>query len=161
MLEDDADFELDEIDRKLLRLLQQNALVSTELMGETAGLSPTAAKRRANRLRRTGTIMRDASVVDPRRLHLNVFTLVMINLERDRREIVQSFKKSIESNPRVIQGFYTTGDADFVLLVASKSLEHYEQFTREFFWENKNIRSFKTMVVMDRIKYGLELPVDP
>jgi len=44
--------------------------------------------------------------------------------------------------------------------VASKSLEDYENFTRDFFWENPNIKSFKTMVIMDNIKLGFELPIE-
>jgi len=89
-----------------------------------------------------------------------VFTLVFINLERDRREIVNSFKQTIKNHPRILQGFYITGDADFVLLVVSKSLEDYENFTQEFFWDNSDIKSFKTMVVMDNIKLGVELPIE-
>ncbi|MDH3375705.1 MAG: Lrp/AsnC family transcriptional regulator [Gammaproteobacteria bacterium] len=160
MLYKSDDIALDQIDRNLLRLLQRNALASTDLLGEAAGLSPTAAKRRVNKLRANGTIVKDISIADPQRLGFEVFTLVFVNLERDRRDIVQSFKQSIEDNPRITQGFYITGDADFVLLVVSKSLEDYENFTRDFFWENPNIKSFKTMVIMDNIKLGFELPIE-
>jgi Lrp/AsnC family leucine-responsive transcriptional regulator len=151
---------LDEIDRKLLKLLQQDALASTDQMGGAAGLSPTAAKRRANRLRASGVIVKNTAVVNPDQLGFGVFTLVFINLERDRREIVNSFKQTIKNHPRILQGFYITGDADFVLLVVSKSLEDYENFTQEFFWDNSDIKSFKTMVVMDNIKLGVELPIE-
>jgi Lrp/AsnC family leucine-responsive transcriptional regulator len=129
-------------------------------MGEAVGLSPTAAKRRANRLRKRGVIVRNSALVYPQMIGFRVFTLVFVNLERDRREIVNSFKQTIREHPRIIQGFYITGDADFVLLVASKTLEDYEQFTQDFFWENPNIKNFKTMVIMDSIKVGFELPID-
>ena len=152
--------ELDDIDRRLLKLLQKNALASTEAMGDTVGLSPTAAKRRANRLRSCGAITHDTAIVNPQLMGFSVFTLVFVNLERDRRDIVNNFKQTIRKHPRIIQGFYVTGDADFVLLVASKTLEDYESFTQDFFWENPNIKNFKTMVVMDSIKVGFELPID-
>ncbi|MFT5258984.1 MAG: Lrp/AsnC family leucine-responsive transcriptional regulator [Saprospiraceae bacterium] len=157
---ENEEYQLDRADLKLLQLLQHNALASTDSLGEAAQLSPTAAKRRVNKLRSNGTIVKNAAVVDPKRLGFNVFTLAFVNLERDRREIVQNFKQSIADNPRITQGFYTTGDSDFVLLIASKSLEDYESFTQEFFWENADIKSFKTMVVMDNIKLGFELPID-
>ena len=156
----DEDSGIDTIDMKLLRLLQQNALASTDQLGEAAGLSPTAAKRRVNRLRDQGVIRKDVSLVDPAKLGYDVFALVAINLERDRREIIQGFRRTVLAHPRILQGFYTTGDVDFVLLVVSRSLADYEEFTREFFWENPNIKSFKTMVVMDTIKMGFELPID-
>ena len=151
---------LDDIDRHLLRLLQKDALLSAEQLGATVGLSATAAKRRVNRMRETGVILRDVAVVDPRQVGLEVFTLVQVNLERDRPDILQSFQQSIRQDPRIVQGFYATGDADFLLLVASRSLEDYERFTRELFWENNNIRSFKTMVVMNQVKVGFELPIE-
>jgi Lrp/AsnC family leucine-responsive transcriptional regulator len=155
--EDENDIDL--VDRRLLTLLQQNALLSTEQLGSEVGLSATAAKRRVNKLRKNGTITKDVSMVDPKRLGFEVFSLVFVNLERDRRDIVHSFKKAIDKNPRITQAFYTTGDADFVLLVVSKSLSDYEAFTQDFFWENPNIKNFKTMVVMDNVKLGFELPI--
>ena len=154
------EFDIDEVDLKLLKLLQANALASTEKLGDAVGLSPTAAKRRVNRMRQNGTIVRDVSIVDHKRLGYDVFTLVFVNLERDRRDIMHNFKRAIAENPRIIQAFYTTGDADFVLLVVSRSLAEYEHFTQTFFWEKPDIKSFKTMVVMENVKFGLELPID-
>jgi len=152
--------EIDSIDRHLLELLQRDALTSTEKLGEAVGLSATAAKRRVNKLRQDGTIIRDVSIVDPQRLDYEVFTLVSVNLERDRRDIVLNFKRAISETPRIIQAFYTTGDTDFVLLVVSRSLADYEKFTQSFFWESAHIKSFKTMVVMENVKLGFELPVN-
>ena len=160
MSQKNEEIKLDDFDLRLLKLLQKDALSNTEKMGEAVGLSPTATKRRANRLRKRGVITHDTAMVDPQYLGFNVFTLVFVNLERDRREIVNNFKKTIKQNSRIIQGFYITGDSDFVLLVASKTLADYEHFTQDFFWENPNIKSFKTMVIMDNIKVGFELPIE-
>ena len=150
---------VDRIDKLLLRLMQKDALIGSESLGSAVGLSATAAKRRINKLRQNGTITKDISVVDPKKLGFEVFALVLVNLERDRREIFHSFKLAIRDNPNIIQGFYTTGDADFVLLVASKSLTEYEVFTQDFFWNNPNIKNFKTMIVMDNVKLGFDLPI--
>ena len=159
MPEKDADYEIDNIDLKLIQCLQQDSLTGTEKLGDAVGLSPTAAKRRVNRLRRNGTIVKDVSIVDPHRLGYEVFTLVLVDLERDRRDIVHSFKSAIAKNPRILQAFYTTGDTDFVLLVVSRTLADYEKFTQTFFWESPHIKSFKTMVVMENVKLGFELPI--
>lgn len=154
------DSRIDAVDKALLELLQRDALTPTEKLGEAVSLSPTAAKRRVNKMRQDGTILRDVSIVDPECLGYQVFTLVFVNLERDRRDIVQDFKRSINENPRILQAFYTTGDTDFVLLVVSRSLADYEQFTQSFFWESQHIKSFKTMVVMENVKLGFEIPID-
>lgn len=150
---------IDHTDLILLSILQKEALASTEQLGAAVGLSATAAKRRVNKLRKNGVITKDVSIVDPESVGFEIFSLVFVDLERDRRDIVHSFKKSITLNPRIISGFYTTGEADFVLLVASKSLADYQSFTQDFFWENPNIKNFKTMVVLDKVKSGFELPL--
>ena len=160
MIDKFDDSRIDAVDKGLLELLQRDALTSTEKLGEAVSLSPTAAKRRVNKMRQDGTILRDISIVDPERLGYQVFTLVFVNLERDRRDIVQDFKRSINENSRILQAFYTTGDTDFVLLVVSRSLADYEQFTQSFFWESPHIKSFKTMVVMENVKLGFEIPID-
>lgn len=152
---------IDSIDRMLLCLLQKNALLSSEILGSEVGLSATAAKRRVNKMRKSGVIHRDVSLLDAKQLGFDVFSLVFVSLERDRRDIVHSFKKAVERESRIMQAFYTTGDADFVLLVVSRSLSDYEVFTQDFFWKNSNIKNFKTMVVMDSVKLGYELPIQP
>ncbi len=153
------DNSVDPTDLLLLSILQKDALTSTEQLGSVVGLSATAAKRRVNKLRKNGVITKDVSIVNPESVGFEIFSLVFVNLERDRRDIVHSFKNSISLNPRILSGFYTTGEADFVLLVASRTLAEYESFTQDYFWENPNIKSFKTMVVLDRVKCGFELPL--
>jgi Lrp/AsnC family leucine-responsive transcriptional regulator len=83
-----------------------------------------------------------------------------VTLERERSDIIDRFKKSIRHTPEVMTGYYVTGDSDFVLVITAKNMEDYEQFTRRFFYENSDIKSFKTLVVMDRVKAGFELPID-
>ena len=53
-----------------------------------------------------------------------------------------------------------TGDADFILVITAKDMEDYEAFTRRFFYENHDIKGFKTMVVMDRVKAGFAFPIE-
>jgi Lrp/AsnC family leucine-responsive transcriptional regulator len=83
-----------------------------------------------------------------------------VSLERERADIVDKFKKAIRTTKEVMIGYYVTGDADFVLIVTAKDMEDYEQFTRRFFYENHDIKGFKTMVVMDRVKAGFAVPIE-
>lgn len=87
--------------------------------------------------------------------------LVLVNLERERSDIIDRFKKAIKTSDEVVNGFYVTGDADFVLYITARTMEDYEQFTRRFFYENPDIKGFKTMVIMDRVKAGFAVPIEP
>ena len=150
---------LDAIDLKILRALQENNRHSSETLGQMVGLSPTACQRRLKRLRAEKVIEADLSVVSPRAVGRHLTTLVQVTLERERADIIDRFKAAIRATPEIMTGYYVTGDSDFMLVVTSRDMEDFEQFTRRFFYENPDIRGFKTMVVIDRVKAGFALPI--
>ncbi|MCA1444666.1 Lrp/AsnC family transcriptional regulator [Ensifer sp. IC4062] len=152
--------ELDRIDGRILQIVQKNNRLTSEEMANRVNLSASACQRRLKRLRTEGVIEADVSVLSPKALGRPVTMIVLVSLERERADIVDRFKTAIRITREVMLGFYVTGDADFILIVTSKNMEDYEQFTRRFFYENPDIKGFKTMVAMDRVKAGYEFPVD-
>lgn len=151
---------LDRADAALLEAVQRNNRLTSEELAELANLSPTACQRRLKRLRAEGVIERDVAIVSPKVAGRPLSMVVMVSLERERSDIVDRFKQSIKSTPEVMTGYYVTGDADFILIVTARSMEDYEAFTRRFFYENPDIKGFKTQVVMDRVKVGFAIPVE-
>ena len=151
---------LDRIDASILNAVQKNNRITSEELGETVGLSATACQRRLKALRKEGVIEGDVSIVSPKAVGQHVFMLVLVSLERERADIIDKFKKSIRNTPEIMTGYYVTGDSDFVIVVTSKDMEDYERFTRKFFYDNLDIKNFKTLVVMDRIKPGFTLPIE-
>jgi len=151
---------LDRADAALLEAVQQNNRLTSEELAETVNLSPTACQRRLKRLRDEGVIERDVSIVSPKAAGRPVSMIVMVSLERERADIIDRFKSSIRSSRDVMLGYYVTGDADFVLVITAHDMEAYEAFTRRFFYENPDIKGFKTMVVMDRVKASFAIPVE-
>jgi Lrp/AsnC family leucine-responsive transcriptional regulator len=86
--------------------------------------------------------------------------LLMASLEGEGADIIDRFKKSIKVTPEVMNGYYVTGEADFMLVITTKDTKDYEFFTRRFFYESPDIKNFKTLVVMDRVKVGFAQPFD-
>ncbi|EHR01015.1 MULTISPECIES: Lrp/AsnC family transcriptional regulator [unclassified Bradyrhizobium] len=150
----------DRIDARILEIVQKNNRLTTDVIGELAGLSATACQRRLKRLRAEGIIEADVSIVSPKAVGNPIQMLVLVTLERERSDIVDRFKKAIKASAEVVNGFYVTGDADFVLYITARSMEDYEQFTRHFFYENPDIKAVKTMVIMDRVKAGFAMPIE-
>ena len=150
---------LDRFDIQILDLVQRNNRLTSDLLGERVGLSATAIQRRLKRLRDEGVIEADVAIVAPKAVGQHVNMIVMVSLERERADIIDRFKKSIRATPEVMNGFYVTGEADFLLVVTARNMEDYEAFTRRFFYDNPDIKNFKTMVVMDRVKAGFTLPL--
>ena len=151
--------EIDQIDVRILQALQKNNRLTSEELGLLVGLSATACQRRIKRLRAEGIIEADVSVVSPKAVGRSISMLVLVSLERERSDIIDRFKRSIRSTPEIMVGLYVTGEADFALLITARDMEDFEQFTRRFFYENPDIKGFKTMVVMDRIKVSLTVPI--
>jgi Lrp/AsnC family leucine-responsive transcriptional regulator len=151
---------LDNFDLKLLNLMQTNARRTAEELSEEVGLSPSACLRRLNRLRETGVIEAEIAVVSPAAVGQRLTMVVEVSLERERPDIMSDFKKAMRATPEVIQCYYVTGEVDFILIVSVKSMSDYEMFTNDFLFNNKNIRRFSTLVVMDRVKVGLAIPIN-
>ncbi|WP_407193220.1 Lrp/AsnC family transcriptional regulator [Bradyrhizobium sp. STM 3566] len=150
----------DRIDARILEIVQKNNRLTSEVIGELAGLSASACQRRLKRLRSEGTIEGDVSIVSPQAVGRPIQMLVLVTMERERSDIIDRFKKAIKLSAEVVNGFYVTGNADFVLYITATSMEEYEEFTRRFFHVNPDIKGFKTMVVLDRVKAGFAIPVE-
>jgi Lrp/AsnC family transcriptional regulator, leucine-responsive regulatory protein len=152
--------QLDRADAIILEAMQRDNRVTSEKLAEMANLSPTACQRRLKRLRAEGIIEADVSIVSPRAVGRHVTMIVLVSLERERADIIDRFKAAIKSTREVMIGYYVTGDADFILVITANDMEDYELFTRRFFYENHDIKGFKTMVVMDRVKASFAFPIE-
>src|SRR3546814_7803259 len=94
---------LDEFDRRLLALVQANARLTAEQLGERVGLSASACQRRLKRLRETGVIEAEIAVVAPEAVGRALTMIVEVSLEREHPHIVEAFKKSMRATPEVMQ----------------------------------------------------------
>ncbi|SIS68453.1 Lrp/AsnC family transcriptional regulator [Neptunomonas antarctica] len=150
---------IDGFDRKILAIIQHSNRTTSDQIAEQVGLSPAAVQRRIKRMREQQIIQADIAVVNPKAVGRGVTLLVQVTLERERADLIDNFKKEMKSISAVQQCYYVTGSADFILVITATDMEDYEVFTREVFFDNLNIRSFLTNVVMDAVKVGLSVPV--
>lgn len=149
---------IDDIDRKILHEVQLNNQQTSADLSERIGLSATSIQRRLNRLRSDRTIKSDVSIVSNHSVGRPLIMMISVQLERERSDIIDRFKKSVRDAPEVMSAYYVTGESDFILIVSAKDMEDYEEFTRKFFYDNPNIKGFKTTVVMDQIKASFFVP---
>lgn len=152
--------ELDHFDLQILEILQKNNLTPQRDIGDQIGLSAAAVQRRIKRMRETGIIKADVSVIDTEKLKHSVTLIVEVFLERDKIDLIDQAQALFTAAPEVQQCYYVTGESDFVLIIAVSSMKEYEQLTRRIFYNNENIKHFRTLVSMNTIKSGLEIPID-
>lgn len=150
---------LDEFDLAILEILQRDNSMSQRTIAERVNLSPAAVHRRIRRMREEGVIVGNYAVADPARVGLPITIVVEVHVESERLDLLDATKRSFANDPQVQQCYYVTGEADFVLIVTVASMGEYEALTRRLFFENHNVKRFRTLVVMDRIKAGLAVPL--
>ena len=150
---------VDAIDRKLLDAVQQDAHMTAEQLGAVCGLSPTAALKRLKKLRSDSVIEKETATISPKALGLNIMAIVMVSLEREDRTVIERFADDVRVTPQIMQGFYITGEADFILTIVARDMDDYDEFTRNFFYDRHRIKHFKTSIVMNVLKSGCALPI--
>lgn len=151
---------LDNFDRKILRLFQGNTRLTAAELAERVGLSASACHRRLAKLRESGVIQSEIAVINPRSVGRSVTLIVTVTLEREQTDVIAEFKRAMRENIDIMQCYYVTGAADFMMILTSKSMEAYDAFVERFLFANRNVRRFETYVVMDRVKVGFDLPID-
>ena len=150
---------LDRFDREILAILQHDCSTPQRSIGQAVNLSAAAVQRRVKRMEESGVIQANIAVVDPGAVGQSITVVVEVQIESERIDLVDAAKASFAAEPRVQQCYYVTGEADFVLVITVDTMSDYEELTRRLFFGNHNIKHFRTLVVMDRVKVGLGVPV--
>lgn len=156
---DDAPSQLDHFDRAILKHYHLNTKIVSERLGELVNLSPASVQRRVKRLRATGVIKSEVAHLDAAKLGFPITCVVGVDVEYERAEQIDQFKKRMLQLPNVQQCFYVTGQLDFILVVTARDMVDFEAFTRKAFLTDANVKSFTTYVVMDKVKEGFGLPL--
>lgn len=143
---------LDKFDIKILNIVQSNNRISTEMIAEEVCLSPSAVQRRLKRLRETGVIEADVSIVNPEAIGPNLILIVEVTLENEQASFLNEFRKLMNETPQVMQCYYVTGRADFILIMTVESMQEFNVFANRFFLESPYIKRYQTSIVVERIK---------
>ena len=150
--------DLDGFDWSILALVQHDNAVPLRSLAEKVNLSTAAVQRRIKRLEEGGVIIANVAVVDPAKAGKPITIIAEVSVERTSAEALAATKASF-SVPQVQQCYYVTGEADFVLVLNVASMQEYQDLAGQLFAENPNVKWFKTLVALDRVKVGLHVPV--
>lgn len=150
---------LDEYDKKLLRLVQQNNRLTADELGESVGLSTSAVQRRLKRLRNDKIIEADVAIISPGAAGIGITCIVDIVLEDGNSRALEKFKTTMRQCTEVMQCYFVTGTYDFVVVVNVEDMRQYEEFSKKWFMDNPNVKHFYTHVVMDRVKLGYGISI--
>jgi Lrp/AsnC family leucine-responsive transcriptional regulator len=154
------DTPLDAIDRSILRVLQSDGGIANQALADEIGLSPPACLKRVRRLRVAGIIERTVALLAPEKLAYPLLTVVRIKLDRPQEPMMREFERRMRELPRVAQCLTVAGDIDYIILVRSKDVAHYQDFARQILATAPGIRSYTSEVVLEVVKWTTEIPVE-
>src|SRR5262249_43994476 len=119
---------MDEIDRLLVEILQQDATLSLAQMAERVGLSPTPCWKRIQKLEARGVILRRVAIVDPVRVGVGLSVLVSVEAGEHSPEWLRRFSEGVGAMPEVMEVYRTAGGVDFLLAVAVSHMAQTNTF---------------------------------
>jgi len=147
--------DLDQFDRKILALLQQDNRMAQRDVAEAVNLSSSSVNRRIAAMEAAGIIR--ANVADPAKVGRPITVIAEITVESERLDLLDAVKRRFVECPQVQQVYYVTGEVDFVLVMNVADMAEYERLTRELFFSGGNVRRFRTLVAMERSKVSLSV----
>ncbi|GAB3594743.1 Lrp/AsnC family transcriptional regulator [Acetobacter peroxydans] len=145
---------LDEFDRAILRIIQQDNKTPQRQIAERVNLSAAAVQRRIAAMENTGVISSNTAVVNVQAVQMSITAIVEIRLKDERIETVDNAKNLFRSAPEVQQCYYVAGGVSFMLIVVVPDMTAYEEITRRLFAQNDSVASYRSLIALDRVKTG-------
>ena len=150
---------LDSKDKHLLEQLQANSRITNAELAKRIGLSPSSTLERVKKLEVSGFIEKYITLLNPRKAGYSCFTFVEVKLTRHGETPVEDFISSIAHIPEVLECHHITGEADFLLKVATKDIPTYEELILHQLSALANVQTMKTSVVLSTFKSETKLTV--
>jgi Lrp/AsnC family transcriptional regulator len=149
---------LDETDRKILRIMQQDATISFERLAKKVNISKTAVWNRIQRLQQSGVIIRQAAIVDGRRAGLREVFFVTIRTNSHDASWLEDFHRAIQEMPEIQEAHRLAGEIDYLLKVRVASTAEFDAFYKRLV-SRIAIYNVTSSLSMEVLKDETALPV--
>jgi Lrp/AsnC family transcriptional regulator, leucine-responsive regulatory protein len=153
------DHELDRVDRRILRLLQEDGRIATVELAEKVGLSPTATSERIKRLTRDGVIAGYGARLDPAKLGRGFLVFVEVTLDKTTPDVFDRFATAVARAPDVLECHLVAGGFDYLIKTRVADMAAYRTFLGEVLLSLPGVRETRTYAVMEEVKATASLPV--
>ena len=150
---------MDELDRKIVQLLQDDATLSVREIGESVGLSATPCWRRIRNLEDRGVLTKRVTLVDPAKINLGVSALVFIRTNEHNKVWLQKFVDGVSDIPEIIEAYRTSGEVDYVLKVLVPDLAAFDDFYKRLI-DKVELYDVRSTFILEAVKHSTSLPLD-
>lgn len=149
--------EIDDIDKRILNILQQDATLPLKNIAEQVRASVATCQRRIQFMMDTGVITRQVAIINPRELGYQLTAFVLVTLSKRSPSVTDTFVKLMGQQPNVVSCYETSGEFDFVLLVHAKHMQDFHHFTSHVLNDENQVKQLKSQFVMNFSQVGSHL----
>jgi Lrp/AsnC family transcriptional regulator len=149
---------MDEIDRKIIGLLQEDATLSVAQLADKVGLSPTPCWKRVQKLEANGVITRRVALVDPEKIGVGMVVYVAIEAGDHTPEWLRNFSTAIAAMPEVMEAHRMAGEVDYMLRVAVTGMSEFDSFYKRLI-EAVPMRNVTSRFAMEQLKHTTAYPL--
>ena len=149
---------LDEIDIKILAILQDDCTRPVADIGKEVGLSTTPCWRRVQKLEEAGVVRRRVALLDAN--HVNVGVTVFIEIKTDQHTLawLEQFRATVADMPEVVEAYRMSGEVDYQLRVVVPDIAAYDAFYKRLI-SRLDISKVSSSFAMEQLKYTTALPL--
>ena len=149
----------DEIDIKLLSLLQEDCKRTTKEYANHLNLSVTAVYERIKRLEKSGIITKYVALIDKKKVDKPFIVLCHVKLIQHAKAYVLQFEKEVQQLQEVVECYHTSGDYDYILKIYVRDMEAYRDFMVTKLTALNHIGSTQSSFVISEVKHTTRIPL--
>ena len=150
---------LDELDLRILAILQIDSSVSNVELAARAHASPPTCLRRVGKLKDAGVIQREVAILDYAKIGPTLTAIIEVSLDRQAAEDLDAFETYICAQAVVIQCYRVSPGPDFLVVAEVVGMPEYDELARRLFKASSNIRNVRTFFSTHRAKFEANAPV--
>ncbi len=150
---------IDNFDRRLLALLQENASLSVNELAERVGLSPSPCWRRIQKLEAEGYIRARVALLDPRKMNLGVTVFAAIRTNQHSVEWLAAFSRAVVDIPEIVEVYRMSGQIDYMLRIVVPDIDAYDRVYKKLIAAIE-LYDVSSTFAMEVLKSTTVLPVD-
>jgi DNA-binding Lrp family transcriptional regulator len=150
---------LDEIDRRIVRMLQRDASLSHAALAERVGASAASVWRRVRSLEKAGVLGATVRLANAEALDRSVNVLCQVRMSRQTVEARAEFEDFIQASPEIVECYAMSGEWDYLLRIAVRDVADYDRFIMRGVLAHPSVANAASNFALRQVKYTTEIPV--
>lgn len=148
---------MDQIDRKILDLLQEDTTLPIATIAEKVGLSGAPCWRRIKRLEDEGVIRKRVALVDRRKANVPMTVFVSVRTTRHTLDWVKEFRRMVLDIPEIMEVWRLTGEIDYLLRIVVPDVDAYDAVYKRLI-NRLEFADISAAIAMEEMKYTTAVP---